>query len=197
MEFGLRSTRSAGGPLAAASCGTATAARREFYAIRHASEADTARCKQRTSRPRRRVCRCPATLRVVVHQRININHQVVFAALRENSKRRFGVRTPRQLERRSRGAQRARRCRLPEECRLGIRRGSGSRDYLLVQRHRRNANDVRRDDSERRRRGSRQSSDRVARSGAAVDASAAAAALRPPAALSKSDMRLLGLRGGC
>ena len=122
MGFALRSTRSGGGLVAAASGDTASPIRREFVCGKGASDADTAHRRQRTSQSRRVWCRsCRAQ---VVRAPENQHSLPVSVCDAEDITRRCSRgRTMRRLERHSRGAQLASRCRLPKECRLGsIRR---------------------------------------------------------------------------
>jgi hypothetical protein len=84
-----------------------------------ASDPGTARPGQQASRRSEAVCRHSCTTQVerVPDQQHHVPLGVCGAE--EQSQRRSGVRRPRRLERRSRGAHRAKRCRLPEEVQVG------------------------------------------------------------------------------
>ena len=73
MGFALRSTRSGGGLVAAASGDTASPIRREFVCGKGASDADTAHRRQRTSQSTGGSGASPAELKLIVLQKININ----------------------------------------------------------------------------------------------------------------------------
>ena len=73
MGFALRSSRNGGGLLAAASDDSGVIVRREFAYGKDASDADTARRGQQTSRSIGGSGASPAELKLIVLQKININ----------------------------------------------------------------------------------------------------------------------------
>ena len=175
MGFALRSTRSGGGLVAVASGDTASPIRREFICGKGAPDAGTAHRRHRTRLSRRVRCRsCRA--QVVRAPENQQSHPVSVCDAEDLRRRCSGRRTTRRLDRHSRVAQLARRCRSPKECRLGsIKRVGLQFDHLRCS-ARRAVDERRRGGSERRRGGPGQRSD-YGGSGAAADASAAAAAL--------------------
>lgn len=118
MGFALRSTRSGGGLMAAASDDTASPIRREFACGKGAPDAGTAHRRHRTSQSRRVRCRsCRA--QVVRAPETQQSHHVSVCDAEDLLRRCSGRRTTRRLDRHSRVTQLARWCRPPKECRLG------------------------------------------------------------------------------
>ena len=152
----------------AASGGTAAVVTPRIPCGEGASGADTARPRQQASRRKEAACRPPCTTQV---ERAPENQHLPLVGVGgdvDRSTRRTGERTPRRLDRHSRRAHCAKWCRLPEHCRMDIRRIGLQKDHFWCS-ARRIADDRRRADSERRRGGSGQRSD-FGEPGAAVAA---------------------------
>ena len=102
-----------------ASGGAATAVTPRISCGEDASGADSARRRQQAIQRKKAVGRHSCTTQV--ERGPDQQHQVPpgVCGAEEQSQRRFGERKPRRLERRSRGAHRAKRCELPEEVQVG------------------------------------------------------------------------------
>jgi hypothetical protein len=105
--------------VAAASGDTALPLRREFACGKDASDADTARRRQQTSRPRRRVWRRPCKSQVGRAPKNQHHTQVGVCGDDERSSRLSRERTTRRLDRHARRALSAEWCRLPKTVQVG------------------------------------------------------------------------------
>ena len=114
-----------------ASGGAATAVTPRFSCGEDASGADSTRRRQQAIQRKEAVGRHSCTTQV--ERGPDQQHQIppgVCGAV-EQSQRRSGERKPRRLERRSRGAHRAKRCELPEEVQVGQQKVRAAKPALL------------------------------------------------------------------
>ena len=159
MGFALRSTRSAGSPLAAASGGHCTTVRREFASGKDASEADAARHRQQACR--RRGVPDATAAKTQVGRAPENQHQLAVGDCGAEEHLNASVRCAHDEEARSPLArsQLARWCRFPEECRLAAARRVGMQHDHFRRSARRAVDEIRRNGAVRRRRGSGHRSD--------------------------------------
>ena len=117
-----------------ASGGAATAVLPRIPCGEDASGADSARRRQQAIQRKEAVCRHSCTTQV--ERGPDQQHHVPLGVCgaEERSQRRSGERRPRRLERRSRGAHRAKRCELPEEMQAGQQKVRAAEAAPLLER---------------------------------------------------------------